>query len=37
MEIKTNKISHIGMLKKAVKEVAPEAHLYEMADASGEG
>ena len=37
MEIKIDKISHIGMLKKAVKEFAQEAHLYEMAEASGEG
>jgi hypothetical protein len=37
MEVKIDKISHIGMLKKAVKEFAPEAHLYEIADAGGEG
>ncbi len=37
MEVKIDKISHIGILKKAVKEFAPEAHLYEMAEAAGEG
>jgi hypothetical protein len=36
MEVKIDKISHIGMLKKAVDEMAPEAHLYELADACEE-
>ena len=35
MEIKIDKISHIGILKKAVAEFAPEAHLYELAEAAG--
>ena len=37
MEIRIDEIFHIGMLKKAVGEVAPEAHLYDIAASSGEG
>jgi hypothetical protein len=36
MEIKIDKIFHIGMVKKAVSEFAPETHLYEIADIIGE-
>lgn len=37
METKIDKIFHIGMVKKAVGEFAPEARLYEIADSVGEG
>lgn len=37
METKIDKIFHIGTVKKAVGEFAPEARLYEIADAIGEG
>ncbi len=37
MEIKIDKIFHVGMLKKAVQEFASGAHLYEKANEVGEG